>query len=103
MDKVIARYLDFGAVIRELKGEHSARCRRAGWNGKEMWITLSPGGQVPAEKFWAPHNKKFAEAQPNQTAEVLPYITMKTADNKIVPWLASQADMLAEDWELLDK
>ena len=33
--------------------------------------------------------------------ENLPYIEMKTADNKLVPWLASQTDMLAEDWAVL--
>jgi hypothetical protein len=32
----------------------------------------------------------------------LPFIAMKTADDKVVPWLASQTDLLAEDWELVD-
>ena len=67
-----------------------------------MWLCLSPGNDsVPAEKFWAPHNKAFAETQRGRCARVLPYITMKTADNAIVPWLASQTDLLAEDWEIL--
>jgi hypothetical protein len=56
---------------------------------------------IAHHNFWAPHNKAFAESQPNQQAEVLPYITMKTADNKIVPWLASQTDILADDWSVL--
>ena len=33
--------------------------------------------------------------------EVAPWIGMKTADNKFVPWLASQTDILAEDWEVV--
>ena len=33
---------------------------------------------------------------------LLPWIGMKTADNKFVPWLASQTDMIAEDWEIVD-
>lgn len=31
----------------------------------------------------------------------LPYIYMKTADGGLVPWLCSQTDLLAEDWEAL--
>lgn len=88
--------LSFSVALHLLK--LNKRVARVGWNGKGMWLCLSPGGMVPFEKFWAPHNREFAEHQPNKEAEVLPYITMKTADNKIVPWLASQTDVLAEDW-----
>lgn len=88
--------LSFSVALHLLK--LNKRVARVGWNGKGMWLCLSPGGMVPFEKFWAPHNREFASLQPNKEAEVLPYITMKTADNKIVPWLASQTDVLAEDW-----
>jgi hypothetical protein len=78
------------------------RVRRAGWNGKGMWLSLTPGNlTVHANQFWSPHNRTFAYTQPHDVAEVLPYVTMKTADDKIVPWLASQTDLLAEDWEIL--
>jgi hypothetical protein len=33
--------------------------------------------------------------------ELLPWIGMKTADGKFVPWLASQTDLLANDWEVV--
>lgn len=59
----------------------SARVARTGWNGKGMWLEL----QVPDE-----HSKM-----------TLPYIYMKTADGHQVPWLASQTDMLSEDWEIV--
>lgn len=52
---------------------------RAGWNGKDMWVRL----QVP-------------EAGSKMT---LPYIYMRTAQGDFVPWLASQTDILALDWE----
>lgn len=78
--------------------KNGARVARQGWNGHGVWLTLSPGGIIPYDKFWAHHNKEFARNSPGQRAEVAPYITMKTADNKIVPWLASQTDLLAEDW-----
>ena len=54
---------------------------REGWNGKNMWIHL----QVPDI------DSKMS----------LPYIYLKTEDNKLVPWLASQTDLLAEDWCIL--
>ncbi len=73
--------LNFGEAIQLLKdGE---RVARAGWNGKGMWLEL----QRPDK------NSKMS----------LPYIFMKTVDDKLVPWLASQTDMLAEDWEILDE
>lgn len=91
----------FSTALNALKD--GARVAREGWNGRGMWLCLSPGGMVPAVNFWAPHNKAFAKVQPDQQAEVLPYITMKTADNKIVPWLASQTDILSNDWVVFDK
>lgn len=98
-DKLLVGKCDFGAALRRLKDGH--RVRREGWNGKGMWLALTPGmKEVPADKFWNVHNAAFARGQ-GGSAEVLPYITMKTADDKIVPWLASQTDVLAEDWQIL--
>lgn len=51
---------------------------RAGWNGKDMYLAL----QVPDV------NSKMS----------LPYVYIKTADNKLVPWICSQTDLLATDW-----
>lgn len=66
----------FGIAIDILKS--NGRVARSGWNGKGMWLAL----QVPDA------NSKMS----------LPYIYMKTADDKLVPWLASQTDVLANDW-----
>lgn len=68
---------DFGWAIRKLKS--GSIVRRSGWNGKGMWLGL----QVPDA------NSKMG----------LPYIFMSTVDGKLVPWLASQSDMLSADWE----
>ena len=70
---------NFGIAISELKKGN--KVTRKGWNGKNMWLEL----QVPDA-----HSKM-----------TLPYIYMKTADNNKVPWLASQTDMLSEDWEVI--
>ena len=71
--------LSFGDAVELLKSEK--RVTRSGWNGKGMWLEL----QIPDA-----HSKMN-----------LPYIYMKTADGGLVPWLASQTDILAEDWQLI--
>lgn len=71
--------LSFGSAIYSLQNGH--KLARAGWNGKLMWIKL----QVPDS------NSKMS----------LPYIYMKTADDHLVPWLASQTDILSEDWAIV--
>ena len=92
--------LTFGHAIEAVKKGY--KVARAGWNGKGMWIALSPGSpSLPAEKFWAPPNRQYAEEQ-GGAAQVLPCITMKTATGEILMgWLASQTDMLAEDWAIV--
>ena len=69
--------MNFGQAIEALK--NGQRVTRPGWNGKGMWLAL----QTP-------------DANSKMT---LPYIFMRTADEGFVPWLASQTDVLAEDWE----
>lgn len=71
--------MNFGSALEALKA--GMRVARSGWNGKGMWLEL----QTPDT-----HSKM-----------TLPYIFMKTADSNLVPWLASQTDMLADDWELV--
>jgi hypothetical protein len=90
----------FGDAIEALKcGE---RVSRSGWNGKGMWLAFSPGSKaLPADRFWAGPNREFA-ASNGGTADVLPCITMKTATGEVLMgWLASQTDMLAEDWGIV--
>lgn len=96
--------MPFGLALEALKLGH--RVAREGWNGKGMWLSLSgkagSTNTIAAEQFWSPHNAWFAKEQ-GGFASVLPSITMKTADDKILMgWLASQTDMLAEDWVILD-
>lgn len=93
--------MSFGLAIEALK--KGLRVARAGWNGKGMWLSLSCDGSriIPAELFWSPHNRAHAESQ-GGCATVLPSITMKTATGEILlGWLASQTDMLADDWQVV--
>lgn len=95
--------LTFGEALEALKA--GARICRAGWNGKSMWLALSgplQGREIPAESFWSLHNAEFARRN-GGSATVLPCITMKTATGEILMgWLASQTDMLADDWMLVE-
>lgn len=90
----------FGDALQALK--HGNKVSRSGWNGKGMWLAYSPGSKsLPSERFWAGPNREFAAAN-GGTADVLPCITMKTATGEILMgWLASQTDMLSEDWGIV--
>jgi len=92
--------MDIGEALQRAK--QGDRVARRGWNGRDMWVTYSPGADaLPAANFWSPANKRFAESQGGY-ARVLPCFTMKTADGSILMgWLASQTDMIADDWFVL--
>lgn len=101
--------MSFGDAIVMLEG--GKKVARAGWNGKSMWLSLScaPGGdaiagrrEIAAENFWSANNSEYAR-QNGGSAVVLPCITMKTATGEILMgWLASQTDMLAKDWQVVE-
>jgi len=72
------------------------RLKRKGWNGKGMFIAMQKG-----YPDGIPINKNTAEAtgiEEGVVCKFLPYLMMKTVDDSFVPWLASQTDILAEDW-----
>ena len=81
--------LSFGLALEALK--LGKKVARAGWNGKGMWIRLVPNGYFDVGISILEHQ-----------AKLLPWIGMKTADNAFIPWLASQTDMLAEDWQVVE-
>jgi hypothetical protein len=75
-DDVVRKGMNFGEALKVLKNRGLV-CR-LGWNGKGMFLGLREPGRL--------------------TDMDLPYIFMSTVDRKLVPWLASQTDLLAEDW-----
>lgn len=92
--------LAFGSAISALKA--GRRVTRAGWNGRGMYLWLLPAATVKAEWCREPHLKEIAEKNGGEV-ECLGSIRMRTADGKVLTgWLASQSDILAEDWEILD-
>lgn len=89
--------MNFGQAVEALKQGQDVR--RAGWNGKGMWLRLvqPPQSASPSDTFY----EVSVEYCP-VPGKLLPWIGMKTADNCFVPWLASQTDILSEDWEIAD-
>lgn len=86
--------MDFGAAIAALKS--GKRVTRDGWNGKDMYVAYQPGypDGIPVNA-----NTAAATGIPQGTVCVFrPYLMMKTVDGEFVPWVASQTDILAEDW-----
>ncbi|WP_412804987.1 DUF2829 domain-containing protein [Nocardia sp. SC052] len=87
--------MDFGQALAVLRD--GGRVARAGWNGKGMWLVLVPGSTFTVEA-----DRTLGQAAPDlvgQTVNYRPHIDMKTVDGEIVPWVASQTDLLADDWE----
>nr|WP_309574579.1 Gp49 family protein [Moraxella osloensis] len=98
-NKTESQQLTFGNAIEQLKlGKTVAR---QGWNGKGMFLSLVKGRDtdyhVNSEVFGTGNDGNSQDQLP-----VLDAIYMKTADNKLVPWLASQTDMLSEDWQVVN-
>lgn len=92
--------MTFGLALEALK--MGCKVARIGWNGKGMWLSMTGENWVNSDKLWSYNNREWARDQPDSVAKVLPCITMKTADDKILMgWLASQTDMLAEDWVIV--
>src|SRR5574343_85712 len=93
---------NFGQAIEALK--QGKRVARQGWNGKGMFLFLLPAGTVPTKAIHDPALREVIEQEiGGETFEALGSIRMFTADKKILTgWLASQTDMLAEDWTILD-
>lgn len=87
-----------GWAVKQMQDGHKV-CR-AGWNGKGMWLILVPGSigltvdeGRPMAKAGLPIGMKF---------NYLPHVDMFTAQGDLVPWLCSQSDLLATDWEIAD-
>lgn len=69
---------------------------RSGWNGKNMWVCYMP----PVTIFEGLVNGRTKKFVPNGDLKVGGYMVMWTADGTWQPgWLASQTDMLADDWD----
>ena len=83
--------MDFSKALEAVK--QGSKVAREGWNGKNMFIFLVPGSTFTVNR--PPLLGIYPEGtEINYHA----HVDMRTADGQIVPWLASQTDLLADDW-----
>lgn len=91
--------MTFGMAIEAMK--QGMKVARRGWNGKGMYLWLLPATDV--KKEWC-HDPRLVEAMGDRdTLPCLGSIRMFTATKEVLTgWLASQTDMLSDDWEIVD-
>lgn len=104
-NKTMQTNLNYGQALEALK--EGKRTSREGWNGKGMFIFQRPGDVLSQDiiskvKSLPESVKSFLVAQ-GKDISFLPYLCMWSATGEVVNgWLASQTDMLSNDWCILD-
>lgn len=84
---------DFGSAIHLLQA--GKKVMRQGWNGRAMFLYYVPAASYPMQRNSL---ETMAGEFEDNLVPYGAYIAMKTAQNNVVPWLASQTDVLATDW-----
>ena len=79
--------MDFGAALNVIRA--GGKTHRSGWNGKGMWLAL----QKPGPETMMTHPYIYMEYPKGHKAH---------PNGCRVPWLASQADILASDWSIVE-
>ena len=91
--------MNFGHAIEAMK--NGKRVARIGWNGKNMYLALQVGSVISSDLARGGIAKALAD-EGNSNIVIGAHIDMRAADGTcVVGWLASQTDMLAEDWVIL--
>ena len=76
--------MEIGKAVEHLK--NYKRVAREGWNGKDMYLTLVAGNDMAGVGTMPYHD----------------FVAMMTVQGMMVPWLCSQTDLLANDWEIVE-
>jgi len=82
---------DFSEALKRLK--QGQKLCRSGWNAKRQYVYHVPANSYPA----------ITEVAKEEFGDMVPYnayLAIKTVQDTVAPWLASQTDVLAEDWEI---
>ena len=80
--------------------QNGDRVRRSGWNGKGMWLALVRGSQWDLSAGLEPKLSNQGAQLEGGYGYRGSFIAMRAADGMLVPWLCSQTDLLAADWEI---
>lgn len=96
--------MNFSTALQHLKD--GKRLKRSGWNATDQYVYHVPAASYPAVTDIAKREfgLKSSSVGPNNEIMVpyTAYLAIKTVQNTVAPWLASQTDLLAEDWEVID-
>ncbi len=92
-----AENLNFGQAIELMK--QGKKLARKGWNGKGMFLYHVPANSYPASRNLQGTMKGVFK---DDLVPYGAYIAMKTAQDNVIPWLASQTDILADDWQIVE-
>lgn len=84
-----------GWAVKEM--QNGAKVKRAGWNSADQFLYFVPSGNYPARTEVA--KKQWGD---DALVPYQPYIAIKTVQETVVPWNASQSDLLATDWEVVE-
>ena len=96
-EKEMRELTDFGWALDQLREGY--KVSREGWNGKGMWLILVPGSPNIKPVAGTPYSKAGIENE----VTINPHVDMMTATGEMQPgWLASQTDMLAIDWGIVE-
>lgn len=85
----------FGQALDELL--YGNKIARRGWNGQNMFLFLVPGSTFEVNR--APLLGIYPEGT---VIDYRSHIDMRTANGEIVPWVASQLDLIEEDWFIVE-
>ena len=89
--------LSFGHAV--MAAKEGKRIARAGWNGKGMFLYFVPANLYPASRNTGGSMIGYYE---DDMVPYREYLAMKTAQNDVVPWMASITDYMADDWMIVD-
>jgi len=88
--------MGIGGAVQEMMNGY--KVERKGWNGKGMFLYYVPANKYPADRNTL---KTMEGVFKDDMVPYGAYIAMKTAQDNVVPWLASQTDLLATDWQVV--
>ena len=94
----------FGEALKYVR--NGKRIARLGWNGKNMYVYMTKGRLMPTDEWMVrlPSQELTEVEKEKGYVNIMPHLDMKSAqDTRIIGWSASQTDMLAFDWYVVDE
>lgn len=90
--------MDFSDALKELR--NGKALRRKGWNNSNQFVYYVPSGEYPVVTKVA--KEYFGDDDVETVVPYNAYLAIKTVQDTVVPWLASQTDLLMDDWEVCE-